>query len=124
MAKTKKERLKAILDDLSGVGDIKGSAIISTDGLSIASSLNKELDVETFAAMTAAMQGAAETAVAELRQGDLEQIMVEAKKGKIITVSTGQDTILITLTRTEANLGLILLELGRASERITDVLEE
>jgi len=121
--KTKQSKLKNILEDLDKIGDIKGSAVISTDGLQIASNLKENIDIDTFAAMSAAMQGAAETAVSELKQGKLNQIVIEAEKGKIITTSASETAILIILANPNIKLGLALLELGKASGKISDVLE-
>ena len=124
MAETKKELLGKILQQLRKIGDIVGSAVISTDGLPIAFDFSDRVDEETLAAMTAAMHGAAETAVSELKQGSLKQIIIDAEGGKMITIAAGEKAILVILSKPELNLGLALLELGRASGKIADVLGE
>ncbi len=121
---TKKEKLTEILQNLRKMGDIQGSSVTSRDGLVIASDLSKDVDEETFAAMSAAMQGAAETAVSELKQGNLNQIIVDAVKGKIITISAGEKAILVILANPDINLGLILLETGKASGKISNKLSK
>ena len=124
MPETKKEQLETILSGLKKTGGVKGSAVISRDGLIVASDLSENVDADTFAAMSAAMQGAAETAASELKQGNLKQIIVEADKGKVITTSAGEKTILVILASPDINLGLALIELGRASGKISSVLGE
>jgi len=124
MGDTTKEKLIEVLRSLRKIGDIRGSSVISRDGLIIASDLLKDIDEDTFAAMSAAMQGAAETAVSELKQGTLNQIIVDAGKGKIVTISAGELAILVVLTKPRANLGLLLLELGRASNKISNILKK
>lgn len=119
---TKKEKLVEILKEIRKVGDVQGSSVISVDGLVIASDLSNDVDEETFAAMSAAMQGAAETAVSELEQGELNEIVIDADKGKLITIRAGSLAILVVLTKPEVNLGLILLEMGRASDKILNIL--
>jgi predicted regulator of Ras-like GTPase activity (Roadblock/LC7/MglB family) len=122
MADTKKDRLEKIIRGLKNIGDIVGSAVISTDGLPIASDFNQSIDEETFAAMSAAMHGAAETSVSELKQGNLRQIIIDADEGKMISIAAGDKALLVILTKRDINLGLALLELGRASGKISDVL--
>ncbi|MBU2561171.1 MAG: roadblock/LC7 domain-containing protein [Nanoarchaeota archaeon] len=122
MSETKKDRLVKVLKDLVAVGDVIGSSVVSTDGLGIASNLGEGVDEETFAAMAAAMQGAAETAVSELKQGNLRQIIIDADQGKIITISAGEKAILVILATPKINLGLVLLELRKASGKISDLL--
>ena len=122
MVETKKERLDGILEELGQIGEIVGTAIISRDGLPIASNVGKK-DAETFAAMSAAMQGAAETAAAELDQGEVEQVIIETAKGKVISVGAGKKAILVILADKKANLGLVLLEMHRSVKKISDVLK-
>jgi len=122
MPDTKKEKLIQILKSLKEVGGIIGSSVISVDGLQIASDLSENVDADTFAAMSAAMQGAAETAVSELKQGELKQIIIDAEIGKMVTISAGKKAILVILTNPKINLGLALLELGKAAGKISDVL--
>ena len=120
----KKEKLKNTLEILNNIGEVRGSSVISTDGLCIESAMGEDNDVETIAAMTAAMQGAAETAVFELKQGNLKQIIVGADKGKIIAISAGDGAILVILTTPKINLGLALFELRKASRKISNILGE
>lgn len=122
MPETKKERLEQILRELKGIGGIEGSAVISRDGLLIASELSENIDAETFAAMNAAMVGAAETASSELKRGELNQIIVDAKAGKIIAIGAGTLAILVCLVKPEINLGLVLLEMGRTAGKVSDTL--
>ena len=119
---SKKDQLIEILQGLRKMGDVVGSSVISTEGLLIASDLGENIEGDTFAAMSAAMQGAAETAVHELKQGNLRQIIIDAEEGKIITISSGKKAILVILAKPKINLGLALLELGRASGKISSVL--
>jgi hypothetical protein len=119
---TIKERLWKILSDLKQVGDIEASAVVSRDGLLMASDIPENIHAETFAAMAATMLGAAETAVSELKKGVSERVIVEAKLGKIITKGAGSKALLVVMTRPEAKLGLILMESERAAEKIKNLL--
>ena len=123
MAETKKEQLTDILQGLRKIGGIKSSAVISRDGLMVAADLSKNVDADTFAAMSAAMQGAAETAINELRQGELRQIVIESTKGKMVSIGAGKNAIVVILTEQDINLGLVLLEMGKASGRIAEIIE-
>ena len=122
MANTKKEKLIELLRAMQKIGDINGSIVVSRDGLVIASNIT-EIDADTFAAMSAAMQGAAETAASELKQGEVDQIIIETGKGKIISAGAGKKAILVILTSRSINLGLALLEMGKTAEKISSVLK-
>jgi len=81
IAKTQREQIEEMLRKLATVGQVEGSAVVSRDGLVIASNIT-EIDADTFAAMSAAMQGAAETAASELRQGEGE---MSRRSGRTLT---------------------------------------
>jgi len=121
MPETKKDKLISLLKEMQKIGDINGSIVVSRDGLVIASNMT-EIDPDTFAAMSAAMQGAAETAASELKQGEVDQIIIETRKGKIISTGAGR-AILVILTSRSINLGLALLEMGKTAEKIANILK-
>ncbi|AEA47632.1 roadblock/LC7 domain-containing protein [Archaeoglobus veneficus] len=118
-----REMLENVLKDLKSVGDVEASAIVSRDGLLIAADIPQSVNAEAFAAMTATMLGAAETATSELGKGIPDRVIVEGKDGKIIATGAGSKALLVAMTTPKANLGLVLLELGRASEKVKELLK-
>ncbi len=119
---TTTELLEKILNDLKNIGGIEASAVASRDGLLIYSTVSKKLHAETFAAMSATMLGAAETATTELGKGIPQRIIVESEHGKLIATGAGQKALLVVMTEPEAALGLILIEVTKASDKIKEVL--
>ena len=117
-----REMLENVLRDLKSAGDIEASAIVSRDGLLIAADISQNVNAEAFAAMTATMLGAAETATSELGKGIPDRVIVEGKSGKIIATGAGSKALLVVMTNPKANLGLVLLELGKASEKVKELL--
>lgn len=120
----KKEALDKILKELKeSTRDIEASIIARVDGLIIESELMKNIDERGMAAMTAAIVGTAQTASRELKQGKFNQVIIESEDGKMISINAGELAILTCLVKPKANLGLILLEMKRASKKIADVVE-
>ncbi len=119
---TTAEILEKILNDLKHIGGIEASAVASRDGLLICSTVSKNFHAETFAAMSATMLGAAETATTELGKGIPERIIVESRNGKIIATGAGSKALLMVMTEHDAGLGLILIEVAKASEKIKEAL--
>jgi len=114
--------LEKVLTDLRRTGDIEASAIVSRDGLLMASDIPESVQAETFAAMSATMLGAAETAIAELKKGIPDRVIIESKKGKVITTGTGPKALLVVITPPEAGLGLILVEMEKAADKTKKLL--
>ncbi|HDN83548.1 MAG TPA: hypothetical protein ENG50_04205 [Candidatus Altiarchaeales archaeon] len=123
MPKSKKEELIEVLESLSDVGDIDGAVIATRDGLLIASHLPQDVSAETFAAMSATMFGAAETAVSELKKGKIKRIISEAEDCKLIAVDAGPTAALVALVKPNANLGLVLMEMTKAANMIKEIMK-
>jgi len=120
---TVKEMLEKVLDGLRSVGDVEASAIVSRDGLLMASDIAPGINAETFAAMSATMLGAAETAATQLGRGLPDRIIVESEATKLIAIGTGPKALLVVMTSPDAGLGLILIELEKAADKIKMILE-
>ena len=123
MATPVKSLIEDVLSELRKVGGVTASATVTRDGLLIASDVSGDVDAETFAAMTATMTGAAETAMNEVKAGTVYRVIVEGESAKIISIGAGPKALLIVLTTPEAPLGLILLKIGDASRKIAKILE-
>ncbi len=119
---TVKEMLEKLLGDLKRVGNIEASAVVSRDGLLMTSDISSGVHAETFAAMNATMMGAAETAVSELNKGIPDRVIIESKEAKVIVTGAGPKALLVVMSRPEAGLGLILVEMEKISEKLEGVL--
>lgn len=120
---TTTEMLEKILNNINNIGGVEASAIASRDGLLICSTISKKQPAETFVAMSATMMGAAETATTELGKGIPERIIVESKNGRIIGTGAGPKALLLVMTKPDASLGLVLVEITKVSEQIKQILD-
>lgn len=119
MGKSRTETLIARLRDLQAAsGEVEASAIVSMDGLSIASLLQVGMEEDRVSAMSAAMLSLGERISFELGRGSLQQVFVKGINGYVILTAVGNEAVLTVLARKEARLGLILLEVGRT---VTDL---
>ncbi|HII94382.1 MAG TPA: hypothetical protein HA367_01365 [Candidatus Methanofastidiosum sp.] len=117
------EKLTEMLKDLSGASpDIEASAIVSTDGLVIASALPHDVEEDRVAAMSAAMLSLGERTSKELMKGSLEEVFVKGQNGYIILMGAGEEAVLTTLARKDAKLGLVFLDMKRAAEELGKVI--
>jgi predicted regulator of Ras-like GTPase activity (Roadblock/LC7/MglB family) len=117
------ELMIARLKDLqASTADIEASAIVSVDGLIMASSLPADVEEDRVSAMSAAMLSLGERISNELKRGTLEQVFIRGKNGYVILMSVGEDAVLTALARSEAKLGLIFLDMRRAVEDLVRLI--
>jgi uncharacterized protein len=102
--------------------DIEASAIVSVDGLTIASALPQGIEEDRVSAMSAAMLSLGERIASELGRGSLEQVYIKGVAGYVILMSVGEDAVLTALSREHAKLGLIFLDMRRACEDLKKLI--
>ena len=102
--------------------DIEASAIVSVDGLSIASALPQEIEEDRVSAMSAAMLSLGERIASELGRGGLEQVYIKGKKGFVVLMAIGDEAVLTALASEKAKLGLIFLDMRRAVEDLEKLI--
>ncbi|MCX6034856.1 MAG: roadblock/LC7 domain-containing protein [Chloroflexi bacterium] len=102
--------------------DTEASAVVSVDGLSIASALPNGVEEDRVSAMSAAMISLGERIATELGRGTLEQVYIKGEKGYVILMSVGKEAVLTALAREQAKLGLILLDMRRAAEDLSKLI--
>lgn len=107
-------KIDSILQNfVSSTGDVQGAALVSPDGLPLASSLPANMDKERTSAMSAAMLSLGERIGQELDRGTIERIYVEGDKGYGLLTGCGDDAVLLVLASQGAKLGLLMLEIKR-----------
>ena len=102
--------------------DIEGSAIVSVDGLPIATALQQEIEEDRVSAMSAAMLSLGERISSELGRGTLEQVYIKGDEGFIVLMAIGDDAVLTAMASKKAKLGLLFLDMRRAVEDFTEMI--
>ncbi len=111
------EQMVARLRDLqAGTPDIEGSAVVSVDGLIMASSLPADTEEDRVSAMSAAMLSLGERIAQELNRGVLDEIYIKGSNGYVLLMAIGDEAVLTAMARAHAKLGLIFLDMRRAAE--------
>ena len=107
-------KLEGILQNLvTSTSDVQGAALVSPDGLPLASTLPSGMDEERVSAMSAAMLSLGERIGNELARGAIDRLYVEGDKGYGILVSCGEEAVLLVLASKAAKQGLLMLEIKR-----------
>jgi uncharacterized protein len=123
MAKSRAEQMVERLRSMQAAApDIEASAIVSVDGLIMASALQQGVEEDRVSAMSAAMLSLGERISGELGRAALEQVYIKGNQGAIVLTSVGSEAVLTALARQEAKLGLIFLEMRRAAEDIVKLV--
>ena len=100
---------------------VKGTAIVSTEGLPIISVFPKGDDT-TIAAMSSALLSLAKRSVIEMKKGEFDQLYIKGTDGNLLVMQAGPNALLIVSTTKNVRLGLILLDIKRTCEKIAKLI--
>ena len=123
VTKSRTEQMIERLRDLQvSSPSVEAAAIISVDGLSMASSMPADVEEDRVAAMSAAMLSLVERIAGELGRGVLDQVYIKGQNGYVVLMAIGEEAVLTVLARRDAKLGLIFLDMKRAVEDLIGLI--
>lgn len=123
MAKTRTEQIYDHLRNLQAIStDVEASALVSVDGLTIASVMPADVEDDRVSAMSAAMISLGERIASELGRGILDQVYIRGESGYVVLMSVGDEAVLTVLSRVDAKLGLLFLDMRRAVEELRQLI--
>ena len=114
---------------LASIPDVKAAAIVTMEGLPIASALHEGVDETRLAAMTAALHSLAKRSINEMKKGAFDRLYVKGSNGYLLLQQAGPSAILAVSTTKDVRLGLIFLDLdpksaGSANKKIISIMEK
>jgi predicted regulator of Ras-like GTPase activity (Roadblock/LC7/MglB family) len=104
------------------VEGVQGVAVVSTDGLPMASAVETKMGEAELAALASSMLSIGSTAMDNLKKGQLDSIYVKCDKGYILLRYSGPLAVVLFITEENARLGPLLLELKRTATRLEEML--
>ncbi len=117
------DRLVRRLQELQmNTPDVEATILVSVDGLTMASSLPGGTEEDRIAAMSAAMLSLGERIASELGRGMLDEVYVKGEQGYVVLRAVGEEAVLTVLARKKTKLGLLFLDMRRASTDLAAIL--
>ena len=102
--------------------DIQGVALVSPDGLPLASHLPGHMDEERVAAMSATMLSLSERIGRELARGNIDRLFVEGNEGYGVLTACGDEAVLLVLAASSVKQGVLMLEIKRLLSELRSAL--
>jgi uncharacterized protein len=119
--KDNSQLLQEILDELTTHNpDILCALVVSDDGLNVASGIPYYND-DAIALAASDLVDMAGDFSQRLEQGQLNRILLEGERRTTIVLRAGKRTILTVLIPADAKLGLVMISMRRAADRIISV---
>ncbi|MDR3521861.1 MAG: roadblock/LC7 domain-containing protein [Acidocella sp.] len=115
----REDEIKSVLLNLNASQDcIEASALISTDGLIIASALAPGLDEDHLGALATAVLSLGDNTTAALACGAMEQVMISGADRHLLILQAGPEAVLSAIAGPGVKLGPLLLDASYAASVI------
>jgi predicted regulator of Ras-like GTPase activity (Roadblock/LC7/MglB family) len=106
-----------ILRDLNQVAGVKGSMVVTRDGIVVHALLGTELDQETVAAVSSAMIQSARRAMERLGHKSFSRFILTSSWGRMVFVDL-EIAYLVVITSQNIKLDVILIEIDSTAYKI------
>lgn len=109
----------SILKDLHNASyEIEASALMSADGIMLASHLPKETSDDKMAAMSAAMLSLSDRMVGDLSGGETDRVMIQSSVGYVIVTAVSAEILLTVVAQPDAKLGMVFHDIKNAQRQV------
>ena len=123
MAQTIATQLDVILNGFErNIPHVQATAVVSNDGLVIASRLPAEVEEDRIGAMGAAILSISTRSGGELERGEIVRVLIEGEDGYILIRNIGDVAILVALVEKDVRLGLLFFEANKCIQLLREVL--
>lgn len=116
------KQVRPILKKLNASSqEIEACSVMTRDGLSVASVMEKSVDPDRLGAMCASMLSLADKTAQELDRGNLKQLLIDGSEGYLLLIHVGTHAVLAVVSRPNVNLGKVLLDAKKTAGQIYDI---
>ena len=116
---TRAGRLASALDEfVRSSPEVVAAAVVSFDGLPMATALPSDMEEDRLGAMSAALLSLGEQATLGLGRGQLNQVFVEGEHGFVFLMSAEDEAVLTAVATRDAKIGFMLYEMRRAAAQV------
>ncbi len=123
MVQTISDQLDQVLINFErNVPHVEATAIVSTDGLVIASRLPDQVEEDRVGAMGAAILSISKRSGEELSRGEMCKVLIEGENGYLLIRSIGEFAILVALVDKKVRLGMLFYECKKCIAQLNEIL--
>lgn len=113
-------KARGLLRALQASSDkVQATALVSHDGLTLASVLSSEVNADRFGAMCASLLALATRAAGEVDRGELRQIILDGAHGPLLLTRAGNTGVLAVAAAPSANLGKVILDTRKTAAELS-----
>jgi predicted regulator of Ras-like GTPase activity (Roadblock/LC7/MglB family) len=109
--------MQRILEELNQVAGVKGSMVVTKDGVVVAEVLGPDMAKDVVAAVSSHMIQVADRGLQDLNRGNFEQLTLTSAHGRMVFVNL-EVGYLVVITKMEMKLGQVLIEVESAARKI------
>jgi len=90
---------------LAAIPEVEAAAVVSVEGLPIASALSSDVDETKIAAVAAALSSLSKKAITEIQRGGFDQLYIRGSDGYLLILQASPDAVLILSADKDIRLG-------------------
>ncbi|MBI4814342.1 MAG: hypothetical protein HY802_08770 [Methanobacterium sp.] len=118
-----KMQLEKATVDLDKTPDVEGILIVASDGRILHHNLRVDVDINLFGPMSQVISNSSLRLLNSSGQGEMERVLVESSGGKALFLGL-EKVHLIILMQGSANVGMVLVNAKRASQKIHEITHD
>ncbi|MFC1479128.1 roadblock/LC7 domain-containing protein [Planctomycetota bacterium] len=116
--------MNAVLKKINRINGVKGSLLVNREGMILVSDVAEGIEEIGISALASSIFITIENALVRLSMGDLNRFSITGERGRIVLLNIRKDLVLTVITRKDINMGLLKVELDKAAEELTQMMNK
>lgn len=118
-----KEKINLVLKEfIRKSSHIEAAAVMTRDGMPVVTCLKRDVDPGTLSAVSASLLSLAERTLADMKKGELQQVLIQGSEGFVLMVGVGTNAVLSIVSECDSKLGMLLHEAKLSAKQIAHML--
>ena len=124
MTRDMQSNLMDLLTGFKTTGGIEAALVTSRSGVNLASLIPPKSNPDTIAAMSSAMQSAADIMSKQVNKGTPHRVVIECEHSKLVVAKAGEKAHFIVLASGKSNLGPLFVKMDATASKIEELFAD
>ncbi|MHC4884619.1 MAG: roadblock/LC7 domain-containing protein [Planctomycetota bacterium] len=115
--------MRDILEQINRINGVRGSLVVGPDGLPVVTNLPTGEDANRLAARAATVSQTLKGTTEKLSLGSMNRYIMNGSEGSAVLLVLNNNAQILVLLRRDINMGLVLVELKQAAEKLGERIQ-
>lgn len=114
--------MQEILSNINKTKGVIGSMLVDKDGILVASDVTEAVNKDTVCAVASSIVSTTEKVLTKMKHSKFNSFIIAGNQGRLAVMDAGRSFLIVSIEK-DCNVGLIMVELKDAAQKVREKLK-